>query len=588
MNLKNRWKNMRIRWKFVWLCSLVLLVQFIVSNMYLYTHSADLVRKQGAELVGKYVSQSSGSVQNELANVVSSANTLVFNETFQQYLRKYAVGYFEHENANIDFQFDCVQIFRSLLSQTGNIEQVHVYLEKNIFTVSPETYFNQPKVDLETFNRITASPRANYGWHMEQQDNGSGNIFYRIPLSVSGKTSGLRGWLDVVIRPEAVFRSVQDMASEQVELFVVNEQGGAIYSNREMAEKSVISSGILHTLPEPDVAEIQKVQGEPLMVKMNWIPNAPWLVLASIPKENFQLDFGGYIRTSLFILFIPLIVLAAVILFMTDYILRPLKQLVAVMSSVNQSNVTPQIVTDSQDEFGLLANRFNKMMGRIDDQIEIIKETEQDKREAEMGAFQSQMRQHFLYNTLALISWTARREKARDTERISGLFARYYRLALGKGETYIALERELELLRHYLEIQRCRFVDQLDYEIVVDAETDGYQIIRNLLQPLVENAVEHGVLSNERGKVKVTVREDPDYLIIRIADDGMGADPETVRRINEGQAFDGEDGFSLRSIKKTLHSYYGLDADFDFFSETGAGTMVTVKFLKSRISRSVG
>lgn len=583
--MKSRWKNLRIRWKFVWLCSLVLLIQFIVSNMYLYSHSADLVRKQGEELVGKYVSQSNGSIQNELTNVVASANNLVSNETFQRYLRKYAVRYFEHENANIEFQFDCVQIFRTLISQTVNAEEVKVHLEENTFTLSRSTYSNNSKVDLVEFNEITVSPRTNIGWHVQEHD-GAWQVFYRVPLSGVGKTSGIRGWLDVYIRPEVVFRSVMDVisASERVELFVTDKMGKAIYSNRSMAdERSVIRSGYISVLPEPGEISIQKVQGEVVMVKAEHIPGTDWLLLASIPKESFRLDLGGYIRTSLFILLVPLVLLAAVILFLTDYILRPLKQLVTVMSSVNQNNVTPQIVTNSLDEFGLLANRFNKMMSRIDEQIMIIKETEQLKREAEMGAFQSKIRQHFLYNTLALISWNARKEKARKTETISNLFARYYRLALGKGETYIALEREVELLQHYLEIQRYRFVDQLDYEIRVEAQIGGYRVIRNLLQPLVENAVEHGVLCKERGMVQVVIGEDEQFLIIRVIDDGAGADPEIVQRINEGLSFDGENGFSLNSIKKTLHSYYGRDAVFDFVSVMGVGTNVTIKLLKVRI-----
>ncbi|RCX21571.1 histidine kinase/DNA gyrase B/HSP90-like ATPase [Fontibacillus phaseoli] len=576
---------MRIRWKFVWLCSLVLLIQFIVSNMYLYSQSADLVRKQGAELVGKYVSQSSGSIQNELTNVVASANTLVFNETLQQYLRKYAVRYFEYEKANIDFQFDCVQIIRTLLSQTGNIEEVQVHLEENIFTLSRSTYSNNNKVNLDAFNEITASPRTNIGWHVQDQD-GVWKVFYRVPLSGSGKTSGIRGWVDLIIRPEVVFRSVTDAvsASDRVELFVTDKAGGTIYSNRNMPDnRFVIRSRHVMALPEPGEISIQKGQSEVVMAKTDRIPGTDWLLLARIPNESFRLDSISYIRTSLFILFVPLVLLATIILFLTDYILRPLKQLVTVMSSINQSNVTPQIVTNSLDEFGLLANRFNKMMGRIDEQILIIKETEQLKREAEMGAFQSQIRQHFLYNTLALISWNARKEKASETERISNLFARYYRLALGKGETYITLEHEMELMQHYLEIQRYRFVDQLKFEIRVEAQIGGYRVIRNLLQPLVENAVEHGVLSKERGELQVVVREDEDFLIIQITDDGVGADPEIVLRINEGRSFEGETGFSLNSIKKTLHSYYGTDAVFEFRSIAGIGTTVTLKLLKTRI-----
>ncbi|MGG4484041.1 sensor histidine kinase [Paenibacillus illinoisensis] len=579
--MTNLWKKMKIRWKFVWLCSLVLLIQFTVSNIYLFSQSSDLILKQGENLIGKYLSQSSGSVRNELKNVESSANILVINDDFQRYLRKYAVRYFENDSANIDFQFDVVQVFRNLISQTGNIREVQVHLEQNTFMLTRSVYVHKKNEDLATFNEVTAMPRSNIGWQIREKDEGEMEIFYRVPLSAIGKTTGIRGWIDVVVHPSSVFQAIKDMVptNEQVQLFVIDQNAKAIYSNTSMSEHPSLSN-----MPEPGQVQIQDSSGRTIMSKTELIDGTEWQLLATIPEESFQLDLTNYIKTSLLILFIPIILLVLAILFMTNYMLKPLKQLVAVMGIVNRSNVMPQIVTDSQDEFGLLANRFNNMMERIDNQISVIREAEQLKREAEMRAFQSQIRQHFLYNTLALISWNARKEKAQETERISNLFARYYRLALGKGETYIALEREIELLHHYLDIQCSRFVDQLEYDLRVEVPIEGYRVIRNILQPLVENAIEHGVMSKESGKVFIRIHEDGEFLAIRIMDDGSGADPDIVRCINENIPFEGEKGFSLLSIKQTLHSYYGQEASLDFQSVVRSGTVVTVKLLKSRLS----
>lgn len=583
--MKARWRNMRIRWKFVWLCSLVLLIQFVVSNIYLFSQSSELIHRQGEDLLGKYSSQSIGSVRNELKNVESSSTILMLNDDFQHYLRKYAIRFFEHENANIDFQFDVVQEFRNVISQTGNIREVQVHLEDNTFTLTRSTYSNTTNENPEAFDRVTAAYRANIGWQIRAMDDAEVQIYYRVPLSVGSKTTGIRGWIDVVVNPDAVFQAVTDMSSvsNEVQLFIMDRTARAIHSNMEISNPFLVQSGAVSRIPEPDQVTVQSTFGEPTMTKMEPIAGTDWNLVASIPKESFQLNLTSYIQTSLFILFIPIVLLVAAILIMTDHMLRPLRQLVAVMGSVNESNVTPQILTDRQDEFGLLAKRFNQMMLRIDDQISVIRETEQLKREAEMRAFQSQIRQHFLYNTLALISWNARKEKARETERISNLFARYYRLALGKGETYIALEHEIELLHHYLDIQCSRFMDQLQYDFRVEVPIEEYKVIRNILQPLVENAIEHGVMSKERGKVFVRIHEDGEFLVIRIMDDGAGADPEIVRCINENIPFEGEKGFSLHSIKQTLQSYYSQDASLDFQSVEQSGTVVTLKLLKSRL-----
>ncbi|WP_019909116.1 sensor histidine kinase [Paenibacillus sp. HW567] len=582
--MKLLWKKMSIRWKFVWLCSVVLLIQFVVSNMYLYSHSAKLIREQGEALVGKYVSQSKGNTENALNSVVTSANLLAANEKFQQYLRKYAVRFFEYDNAGVDFQFDCVNTFRNMITQTGYIREIRVHLEGDTFMLSQSSYSNQQNKDIAAFDQITASPRATIGWHaVKEQEETS--VYYRLTLNAIGKTSGIRGWVDIIVRPSAVFQSINSMvpAGEGVRLFVIEKNGDAVYSTQQLKKRSLLDGGFISAVPRPGAAYIQSVLGTWIMVQVEGIEGTDWQLLSSIPKENFRLDLWNYLRTGLFILLVPIILLAVVILFLTGYMLRPLKQLVAVMSSVSESQATPQIVTDSLDEFGLLANRFNKMMRRIEEQIMTIRETERLKREAEIGAFQSQIRQHFLYNTLALISWTARKENAWETERISKRFARYYRLALGKGETCIPLEQEVELIDHYLEIQRCRFVDQLEYEIGVETPISEYKLMRSMLQPIVENAVEHGVLPKEQGKVLVLIKEEGEHLVICVMDDGAGAEPERVQRINQGKPFDGESGFSLHSIKKTLYSYYEGDAVFEFQSAVGSGTTVTIKLLKARI-----
>lgn len=578
-------KKMSIKWKFVWLCTVVLLVQFIFANIYLYNHSAELVRKQGEALVNKYLSQTKGSIESSLDNVATSANLVVMNENFQEYLRKYTVRYFQYNNASIDFQFDCVHMFRSIIAQTSNIREIEIHLEDHIFTLSSSLYLNRPNENKEAFNKVTLSPRENIGWMTATDADGNRVIFYRAPLTAISKSSGLRGWVDIIVRKDMIFQSVTELPQLDglVKLQVIEASDSILYST-PTSEADLSKFADIHSyLPQVNEVRVDHVSGEWEMSGALAVAKTDWLLLCTIPKESFRLDIYKYFSTSLYILFVPIVLLAVVILLMTDYLLRPLKQLVSIMAKINHPNNTPPLMNTSLDEFGLLTNRFSKMMQRIDQQIETIRETEQLKREAEMSAFQSQIRQHFLYNTLALISWTARKEKASGTEKIANLFARYYRLALGKGETYIPLEREVELVSHYLDIQQYRFVDQLEYDMKICAPIGDYKVMRNILQPIVENAVEHGVLSKDQGKVLVMIDETEVYLVLRVIDDGAGAPPEIVKSINDNLLFDGENGFSLYSMKKTLQAYYGKDVIFDFQSVVNSGTVVTIKLLKERI-----
>ncbi|MGG5348179.1 hypothetical protein IGK06_000562 [Enterococcus sp. AZ142] len=139
-------------------------------------------------------------------------------------------------------------------------------------------------------------------------------------------------------------------------------------------------------------------------------------------------------------------------------------------------------------------------------------------------------------------------------------------------------------MKHYLSIQRLRFADQLDYEIAVDPEIDveSIQILHRILQPIAENAFQHGIYVKGQGKIKVTVAKKEETLILLVADNGAGASPEIVEKIRSGEQLElKKGGFSLQSIINILKSSYGDQVRVEFFSKQGEGSVFQIELNKS-------
>lgn len=237
---------------------------------------------------------------------------------------------------------------------------------------------------------------------------------------------------------------------------------------------------------------------------------------------------------------------------------------------------------DSYDELAMLNASFNQMVERIGQLVEDIRIEQINLRQAELKVLQAQINPHFLYNTLDSIIWLAEVDKKEQVVQMVSSLSDFFRTTLSKGRDYITLQEEETHIRSYLRIQHFRYRDILEYDIQIPESLWQYQILKLTLQPLVENALYHGI-KNKRGMGHIVVsgREDGDNLVFCVKDDGIGMTPERldyVRALIRGEETDeaNQSGFGLFNVNQRLQLNYGLPYCLEIDSIYGHGSTATV------------
>ena len=263
----------------------------------------------------------------------------------------------------------------------------------------------------------------------------------------------------------------------------------------------------------------------------------------------------------------------------------PIQKLRDSMKRVQKGDFSAaEIEVYSDNEIGSLTRSFNVMTHKIQDLMAQNIQEQEQKRKIELKALQSQINPHFLYNTLDSIIWMAEGKKNEEVVLMTASLARLLRQSISIENELVTIGQEVEYVRSYLTIQKMRNKDKLEFEINVDPRITHAQIIRLVLQPIVENAIYHGLKYKEsKGMLKVHGYELGERIIIDITDDGVGMDEETLKHIYDKHKVNyHSNGVGVYNVQQRLVLYYGKEYGIIYHSEKGKGTTATVVIPKKQ------
>lgn len=273
-----------------------------------------------------------------------------------------------------------------------------------------------------------------------------------------------------------------------------------------------------------------------------------WLAVAVVDEGELVKELYA-VRASIgnMIVLLFLLGVIAFIGFYRSYI-RRITELTRQTMQVEKGNFLASVDVKSKDEIGILGMQFNKMVKTIQKSIDIEYRLKIRQKESELKALQSQINPHFLYNTLDMIRWTARLENAMETgDLIEGL-SKVFRMNLKSGEMWISLEKELEYIRAYLELQKSRLGDRLAFNIFVDNQIKEKFIMKQILQPIVENSIKHGFNNySKQGIINIRCYQVDNQLWIDVIDNGEGFQPVS----------DQSTGYALKNLRERLNIAFG-------------------------------
>ncbi|WP_407272139.1 sensor histidine kinase [Radiobacillus sp. PE A8.2] len=358
-------------------------------------------------------------------------------------------------------------------------------------------------------------------------------------------------------------------------VFIMNNQGEVVYS----PVNSIVYRIHPDWLEMANSAPIEReIENNKFQILYNTIPDIGWKVVGV-----FSLDETTYVVTkvqllTLFIAFITLIIGSIISLFFASTITKPVNKLKTLMADVEEGRLDLRFNSKFNDEIGQLGQSYNKMLTEVQRLIQLVYMEQKSKREAELKILQAQIKPHFLYNTLDTIQWMAIEYEANKIVDIVSALTTLFRIGLNKGNEFIKLKDEVEHVNSYLIIQMTRYESKLSYEIDVDDKVKDYQVLKLILQPLVENAIYHGI-RNKRGKghIYIHITDDAENLFFYVKDTGKGIKEEKLKQLNRTlKNIDGDQkkGFGLSNVNERIKLSYGDKYGLEVFSEYDQGTTV--------------
>ena len=364
-------------------------------------------------------------------------------------------------------------------------------------------------------------------------------------------------------------------------MFIIDEKGNLIYHPKqqliygglqtENIEKIIESKADYFVLNE---GNDQKLYTLSRSKKTGWIVVGTSYV-SELLKDNKRTQMI-YMMLAACMMFLVLILSNLI----ANTITHPIQRLKMSMQKVENGNFdNVNVEIHSNNEIGSLSNSFNVMAEQIQRLMEENIKEQKQKRKSELRALQSQINPHFLYNTLDSIIWMVESEKNEEVVDMTAALAKLLRQSISNEDELVRLDHELYIVENYLTIQKMRYQDKLEYSIDLEEGVKAYKIIKLTLQPLVENAIYHGLkYKKSKGMLRVRAYKEKDKLGIEISDNGVGMSEEKLAHIFEKHKVNyRSNGIGVYNVKQRLELYYGEDCTMSYYSKEGEGTRVVIK-----------
>ncbi len=360
-------------------------------------------------------------------------------------------------------------------------------------------------------------------------------------------------------------------------VYIVDEKGTVISSSESRFNGFQLFSmkNLAQLFNEKDYT-FTKMYGEDILFTQ-YQGEGEFSVLEEIPLRILMEPIQK-VRTTILLIAAAAMACASIYaVILTRRITIPLSKLCAFMCQVEEKNLDVQCNIKGYKEIQILESQLNLMLGRIRELMERIKVKEQQKRKMELGFLQAQINPHFMYNTLFSIKCMVDMAKNEDASRMLTSFINLLRSTLSNPNEFVTIRQEIGVLQQYVEIQKFRYDDGFQVFFECDEKLEEKKIPKLLIQPLLENAIFHGVEFHKgEGLIIITVREQDSKVVITVEDNGIGMDPELIKKIEAGEAVGEKNHIGLSNVKERIQLNFGEAYGMKIESVLWEGTKISL------------
>lgn len=554
-NIHLKIKNMKYRYKLTIILLVVSLVPMLVLAMYSYVRMSSLVRTNEVEEMNSILDQTRNTIDSQVQVYTSLINYLTYSPDIKDLI--------ENKDRDVYDTYEMyTQVADPLLSVPKSyhdaILQVQLYADniqvQHDYTLIPLRDAEEAWWYGSLSDAVTVQWRVNW----EKKEIAA---VRRIHQDYAAEAM-----LCVILDYDKVFQPFRNISSEEVGGIIADAQGDILFHGEGLTfdlDFSQNAGEILRDIRQKCVYVSSESQAN------------GWIYYLYRPQTDITKSVAQVLISEIPLVFLCLAVILVLGPILSKMLTKGIEQLTENMNRVNQGSREVTVNSDSEDEIGVLIRSFRRMMNEINRLINEVYENKLELKEFELKALQAQINPHFLYNSLSIINWMAIRSDQKEISRVTLALSTFYRTALSRGEDMVTVENCIKNIEAYLEIQLVMHDHDFRIEWNIDPEIKNEKVPKLILQPVVENALEHGLDLKEEGEkvLKLSFVEEEDKVLIVVEDNGLGMEQEKAESLVTYQA----KGYGLKNVNDRICLLYGEEYAIRIRSSVGKGTRVEIR-----------
>ena len=568
-------KKVSIRYTIFLYFTVSALVAMLLGGVALYVQMSRQVSTVVQEENEAVLSQVNRSVDSYLRTIMKLSDSLYYGVIKNADMREESLN--DQITLLYDNNKDSIANI-ALLSKDGELlEAVPAARLKTDLDVTKEEWFGNT---LErTDNLHFTTPHVQYIFDGSEQQY-RWVITLTRAVEITHGTSTEQGVLLIDIRYNSLQQILEDISlGNQGYRYIISSDGELIYHPKmQLIETGQMQENITAAAEYRDGSYKEEYRGENRNVSVKSVGYTGWKLLSVTPEKGLSLS---NLKMRLFVVFVAaafLFVLVLINALISSRITNPIKELEKSVNAIEAGELDTEVYTGGSYELQHLGRSIGDMAKRIKKLMQDIVAEHESKRKSEFDTLQSQINPHFLYNTLDIIVWMIENEQKQEAVKVVTALARFFRISLSKGKSIITVHDELEHVRNYLTIQQMRFKNKFVYEIRAEEDTMGLACLKLMLQPLVENAIYHGMeFMDGDGLIEIQVKKEGKDLWIEVRDNGFGMTKEQVENLLSEKPHVSSrrgSGIGVKNVNERIRLYFGEDYGLIIESEPDEGCLI--------------
>ena len=576
--VKQFWSGLGLKNKLLSINILLIIMPVVLLDIYFFSATMKTSRSNALDILRSGQQNIVQSIESHAGTMEKMAEVLALDIHIQT---MFSTHYQDETQRVIDYQLATSGSVGHTLKFSPDVNAIYLYNDDIVICEMADSFFSvQREKTPELFSKLNLDfPDTSERWQMVR--NGPHNVvrpeispsdvisYQRVILSTSGRRCGV---IEIVSDKDELLKSMyeQELLKGGISC-IVDESGRVLYSTAQGVPDTVQEFGFEDYVFGETV---ERVANNALQIVLP-ISVLKASLVTTVPLSSLN---DGMYRSALVVVTLSVVLMVICCLCFSLFAQRQLKSIPPMMRAMHQirkGDFATRVPIESQDELGELAKDFNYMSEKLQEQVDKVYMAGQMEREAELRALAANINPHFLYNSLATITWMARAKHSPEIVEITEALARLYRVVLSDGRAILSFRDEMEIVNSYLKVQQMRFEDKCRVSIDVTENALKFPVIKNIVQPLVENALDHGI-GPKIGQGAVSVRADviSDRLEIIVEDNGVGMSEERRAEVLFGKVGQRGRGYAIRNIQDRLNVIYEGRYEFALHSTEGVGTTV--------------